>query len=69
LQVAGGNKHRTGYSYKIIAGRDYTALQDSITQQIEQVLQKIGKAHQEREKQPRSPRQKPPRPLPEAVSQ
>lgn len=69
LQVAGGNKHRTGYSYKIIAGRDYTALQDSITQQIEQVMQKIGKAHQEREKQPRPPRQKPPRPLPEAVRQ
>jgi len=59
LQITGGNKHRTGYSYKITSARDYKALQDSIEKQIEEVMQRIWKAHYEREKQPKPQRQKP----------
>jgi hypothetical protein len=69
LQIAGGNKHRTGYSYKIITGRDYKTLQDSISKQIEEVMQKIWEAHNERIKQPKPQRQKPSRQLTEIVSQ
>lgn len=69
LQIAGGNKHRTGYSYKIIAGRDYKTLQDSISKQIEEVMQKIKAAHNERLKQSKPQRQKPAKQLAEIVSQ
>lgn len=74
LQIAGGNKHRTGYSYKIIAQRDYKALQDSISKQIEEVMQKIWEAHNERDSstsslQPKPQRKKPARQLTEIVSQ
>jgi len=69
LQVAGGNKHRLGYSYKIIVQRDYRALQDSISEQIDQVLQKINVVYKELQKSPKPQRQKPARSLPEVVSQ
>jgi len=53
LQVTGGNKHTTGYSYKITPGRDYKSLQKSINEQIEKVQKAIRQAH-EKNQMPRS---------------
>ena len=62
LQITGGNKHRTGYSYKlacqssesvgrITAGRDYRNLQQSINEQIEKVLKNVWNVYKQRQKQ------------------
>lgn len=49
LQIAGGNKHRTGYAYKIISTKDFEKLQSSIDEQIKQVIENVLKAHNEKQ--------------------
>ena len=51
LQITGGNKHKTGYSYQITQSKDYEKLQKSINTQIKNVMQNVWKAYQERETQ------------------
>ncbi|PCH64857.1 MAG: hypothetical protein COC01_10590 [Bacteroidetes bacterium] len=51
LQITGGNKHRTGYNYKITPNKDYRNLQQSINEQIEKVLKNVWNAYKQREKQ------------------
>jgi DNA-binding HxlR family transcriptional regulator len=58
LQITGGNKHRTGYSYKLIPGSTAQALRDSIDEQISKVMEQIHHAHQQRSP-PASPKRKP----------
>lgn len=62
LQIVGGNKHRTGYAYKIIAGKCFEQIQSSIEAQIKQVLSTIWKSCHERqtaeEQQPKITRKK-----------
>ena len=48
LQITGGNKNTTGYSYKLVKNRSYEALQKSIDGQIEKVVQAVWKAYEER---------------------
>lgn len=48
LQIIGGNRHKTGYSYKITPNRDYETLQKSINEQIEKVIKNIWIAHEQR---------------------
>ncbi len=48
LQMTGGNKHKTGYSYKITLNRDYETLQKSINEQIEKVIKNIWNTHEQR---------------------
>lgn len=48
LQIAGGNKHRTGYAYKIIAGKNFEQIQSSIEAQIKQVIENVWKSHEQR---------------------
>lgn len=45
LQITGGSKHRTGYSYKITPNRDYETLQKSINEQTEKVLKNVWNAY------------------------
>lgn len=49
LQITGGNKYKTGYTYKITSNGSYENLQKSINQQIEKVLQRVWKEHEKRE--------------------
>lgn len=48
LEITGGNRHKTGYSYKVITNKDYQALQQSIDEQIKKVIQTIWNAYNER---------------------
>ncbi len=48
LQVTGGNKNTTGYSYKIAAGRSYEELQKSINKQIEKVIKEVWKVYNQK---------------------
>lgn len=48
LQIVGGNKHRSGYAYKIIAGKDFEQMQSSIEAQIKQVLENVWSAYEQR---------------------
>ncbi|MCP4354540.1 MAG: hypothetical protein GY793_02680 [Proteobacteria bacterium] len=41
LQIAGGNKHRTGYAYKIVPNKSFEDLQQSIDKQIETVIKNV----------------------------
>ena len=50
LQVTGGNKNTTGYSYKLVENRSYEALQKSIDAQIEKVVKAVWKAYEKRNK-------------------
>lgn len=47
LQVTGGNKNTTGYSYKLVANRSYEDLQKSIDAQIEKVVKAVWKAYKQ----------------------
>jgi DNA primase len=49
LEIAGGNKHRSGYAYKIIGGKDFENLQISIEAQIKQVMENVWKAYHGRD--------------------
>jgi DNA primase len=69
LQITGGNRHRTGYSYTINVQSDFKALQDSISSQVATVMQKIWEAHHERIKQVKLPRQRQVKNIGSAVSQ
>ena len=51
LEITGGNRHKTGYSYKVITNKDYQALQQSIDEQIKKVMQTIWNAYTERNTQ------------------
>jgi DNA-binding HxlR family transcriptional regulator len=51
LEITGGNRHKTGYSYKVITNKDYQALQQSIDEQIKKVMQTIWNAYNERNTQ------------------
>ncbi len=51
LQITGGNRHRTGYSYKITPNRDYETLQKSINEQIERVIQNVWSAYEQKNKE------------------
>jgi hypothetical protein len=48
LQVTGGNRNTTGYSYKLVENRSYEALQKSIDAQIEKVVKAVWEAHKQR---------------------
>lgn len=48
LQVTGGNKNTTGYSYKLVENRSYEELQKSIDEQIEKVIKEVWEAHKQR---------------------
>jgi DNA-binding HxlR family transcriptional regulator len=48
LQVTGGNRNTTGYSYKLVENRSYEALQKSIDTQIEKVVKSVWEAHKQR---------------------
>lgn len=48
LQVTGGNKNTTGYSYKLVPNRSYEDLQQSIEKQMARVVKAVWKAHEER---------------------
>jgi DNA-binding HxlR family transcriptional regulator len=48
LQVTGGNKNTTGYSYKLVENRSYEALQKSIDTQIEKVVKAVWKAYEQK---------------------
>ena len=48
LQVTGGNKNTTGYSYKLIPNRSYEDLQKSIDAQIEKVIKEVWEAYEQR---------------------
>jgi hypothetical protein len=48
LQVIGGNRNTTGYSYKLVENRSYEALQKSIDAQIEKVVKEVWEAHKQR---------------------
>jgi len=50
LQVTGGNKNTTGYSYKLVENRSYEALQKSIDTQIEKVVKAVWEAYEQRKK-------------------
>lgn len=50
LAIVGGNRHKTGYSYKVITNKDYQALQQSIDEQIKKVMETIWKEYIERNK-------------------
>jgi len=65
LQIIGGNKHKTGYSYKLTPNRDYESLQKSINEQIEKVMLNVWKAYEEREKeqQPKKTKEKVSKPV------
>jgi DNA-binding HxlR family transcriptional regulator len=52
LQIVGGNKHRSGYAYKIIAGKDFSELQSSIETQIKRVIENVWKAYEQRGQKP-----------------
>lgn len=49
LQITGGNKNTTGYSYKITANKDYESLQKSINGQIDKVLKSVWNSHEQRQ--------------------
>lgn len=55
LQIAGGNKHRTGYAYKMISTKDFTTLQNSIEQQIKTVIENVWKAYEQRKTEQQQP--------------
>jgi len=46
LQITGGNKHRTGYAYKLIPNKNFENLQQSIDTQIVRVIQNVKNAHE-----------------------
>jgi len=56
LQITGGNKHRTGYAYKMISTKDFTALQNSIEQQIKTVIENVWKAYEQRKTEQEKPK-------------
>lgn len=45
LQVTGGNKNTTGYSYKLLKKQSITTLQKSITDQLDKVIQTVWKSY------------------------
>ena len=47
LQIVGGNKHRSGYSYKIMHGRDNENLKKSIKEQIECIIKNVWQKHKQ----------------------
>lgn len=63
LQIAGGNKHRTGYAYKMISTKDtsassvhsFTTLQNSIEQQIKTVIENVWKAYEQKKAEQQQP--------------
>jgi len=50
LQVTGGNKNTTGYSYKLVQNRSYEELQKSINTQIENVIKEVWKVYHAKER-------------------
>lgn len=50
LQVTGGNKNTTGYSYKSVENSSYEALQKSIDTQIEKVVKAVWKEYEKQKK-------------------
>jgi hypothetical protein len=48
IQITGGNKNTTGYSYKLVENNSYETLQKSIDTQIEKVVKEVWKVHTER---------------------
>jgi hypothetical protein len=49
LQIAGGNKHRTGYAYKLIEVKSFETLTQSIDTQVKQVIENIWKVYNEQQ--------------------
>lgn len=49
LQIAGGNKYRSGYAYKISESKSFEQMQSSIERQIKQVTENVWTAYRQRE--------------------
>jgi DNA-binding HxlR family transcriptional regulator len=49
LQITGGNRHKTGYSYRVATAGNYDALQKSIMVQVERVMKNIWEAFHEKQ--------------------
>jgi hypothetical protein len=47
LEITGGNRHKLGYTYKVIANTNYQLLQQSINEQIKKVMENVWKKHTE----------------------
>jgi hypothetical protein len=41
LEITGGNRHKLGYTYKVIANSNYQLLQQSINEQIKKVMENV----------------------------
>ena len=50
IQITGGNKNTTGYSYKLTPNKSYQELQQSIDRQIEKVVKDVWEAYNQRVK-------------------
>jgi hypothetical protein len=50
LQITGGNKNTTGYSYKLVENNSYEALQKSIDTQIKKVVKAVWQEYEKRNK-------------------
>jgi hypothetical protein len=48
LEITGGNRHKLGYTYKVITNKDYQELQQSIDEQIKEVMSTIWNVFNER---------------------
>ncbi len=58
LQITGGNKNTTGYSYKLSPNKSYAELQKSIDTQIEKVIKAVWKVHAERNRKANTKKKK-----------
>jgi len=56
LQIAGGNRHRTGYAYRLYASKGFEKLQNSIEEQLEKVLENVRSTEAERHSATKKPK-------------
>lgn len=57
LQITGGSRHKTGYSYALTSNSEYESLQQSINEQIEQTIKEVWNKYNETE-QPKETKNK-----------
>lgn len=62
VQITGGNKHRSGYSYKTAGEKNFEQTRGSIEKQIAQVMETIRTAHQQRQEAAQAPAKAKPKP-------
>jgi hypothetical protein len=70
LQITGGNRHRTGYSYKITPNRNYETLQKSINEQLERVIKNVWNVYEQRKtEQPKETKKRKSKPAHRSLSE